>query len=336
MDCKADLEWLARAARAAPSSENSQPWHIGTDADSLQLSYHPQAGHDPFGPTAHGTLLSVGAVAENLTQFCPGSLQWNPVLDGQPYFRFTPAGSACALGGQHPLFQRHTNRYAYSTQPPDDALIEGLQNFRQGSARLTLLQEAAGLQRMGHAVNVCCQARFRSQELHELLMQSLRFSRQEVGKGDGLDIRTIDLSLGEILFTKAIRHWRVMRILNGLQAYRFMSFVEQRTLANSGMLVVIAGEHSTQGTLEAGRLMQRTWIHLNQQGWAVHPFYVITDQQSRLEQGKLDGLAWKAQTAAAIQWAGDTSGLQPGERLHLLLRVGKPLRQAVRSLRRTG
>ena len=60
----------ARAISAAPSADNSQPCRIERVGDEIEVSYRPHEGKDPFGVAGHGTLISVGAAAENLAQMC--------------------------------------------------------------------------------------------------------------------------------------------------------------------------------------------------------------------------------------------------------------------------
>lgn len=78
--------------------------------------------------------------------------------------------------------------------------------------------------------------------------------------------------------------------------------------------------------------MQRTWIALNQEGIAVHPYYAITDLLNRLQSGKLNP-DWKNQISLAQGNVRELLSLETDERLHMLFRIGLPTVNPVRSQR---
>lgn len=114
------LTLALEAARAAPSADNSQPWQLRWDGTRLTAHYRPHPGLDPFGPAGHATLLSIGALSENLTQALLDASPGFALADlesGAPYFSI-PVDQATQVedGAQLPLFQRHTNRHPFSRQ----------------------------------------------------------------------------------------------------------------------------------------------------------------------------------------------------------------------------
>jgi hypothetical protein len=324
----------AQAMSAAPSADNSQPCRIEQVGDEIFVSYRPHEGRDPFGVAGHGTLISVGAVAENLTQISGlSTVEWRRKMDGAPYFSARIPASPLPGGLDHPLFVRHTNRFPFTTPAPEADLIDTLGAMTQGPARLHLAVGSPSFGPLTSAARVCCHARFCTRDLHEWLMGSLRFGDEEVARGDGLDIRTVNLPPGGGLFMRFIRDWSRMALLNKMHIYRIMAQAEIQSLTNASMIVSVVGSGAVHDVPEAGRLMQRAWIELNRRGWAVHPHYVITDQKTRLQDGRLASSPWGLGVREAVDGLSAHLGLGAGERLHIMLRVGKPTRTPVRSLR---
>ena len=327
---------LAEAARAAPSADNSQPWQFSCNATHFFCHYSARSALDPFGPGGHATLLSVGAVAENLHQLLGGRIE--PALEdlaqGAPYFSvplIDPPSSAA--GVSHPLFVRHTNRFPFKRQPVPTALIAELATMFEGPTRLVLLGEQSARNRLADIAKTCCQARFCNRELHEWLMDSLRWPNEQRESDDGLDVNTLDLPPGGRRFMRFIRPWqRLERLNHWLGLYRVMALAEVQPLRQGPLIACVVGEETPQGSFSAGRLMQRTWLHLNSRGWAVHPFYVVPDQYTRLRAGRLPD-PWVAPVTRALADLPALVGLSHGERMHMALRIGLPTKTPPRSRR---
>lgn len=330
------LSLALEAARAAPSADNSQPWQLRWDGARLSVHYRPHPGIDPFGPGGHATLIGVGAVAENLCQaIAPNASQPMPgnLATGSPYFSLPlPEHDRPATEAGLPLFNRHTNRFPYGQRTFSSASMDGLAAMAQSPARLVPLAAAADREAFSTVAKVCCQARFCNQELHEWLMGSLRFTEEDAARGDGLDVATLHLPPGGASFMQAIRPWQWMAALNRLGIFRLMALTEIQPLRKASLILCVVGSDTPAGAFAAGRLMERAWIHLNQMGWAVHPYYVVADQQTRLTNGRLPD-AWREPVSQALADLPPLLNLGTDERLHIALRVGWPTKQVRRSRR---
>lgn len=92
-------------------------------------------------------------------------------------------------------------------------------------------------------------------------------------------------------------------------------------LQESAALILVAGPLQGDGNeLAAGRLLERLWIKLNEEGIAVHPYFVLADQLYRLR----TGLISKQFQAPVTQLAGRVSEFlgSGNETVYMLLRVG--------------
>lgn len=329
MTAQDTVRLLAEAARAAPSADNSQPWQFRCSADRFSCAYRESGNYDPFGPGGHATLLSVGALAENLCQLLGGGvgLAVESLVTGDPYFSLSldAIGQAVEPAAKsHPLFQRHTNRFSYTNDPLPPLMLEKLAGMTEDTARVVLLSDPAARKQFAAIAEVCCRARFCNRELHEWLMNSLRWPNEGSGSDDGLDVATLDLPPGGQTLMRLIRPWRRVEFLNRwLGLYRLMAHTEVQPLRRAPLVACIVGDNTPEGSFSAGRLMQRLWIALNAQGWAVHPYYVVADQHTRLQ---LDGVPqrWIAPVKQSLAELSGLLRLGANERLHMALRVGLP------------
>ena len=121
-------------------------------------------------------------------------------------------------------------------------------------------------------------------------------------------------------------------MLNLLGTYKLMALSEISLLPASPALFNIVGSADARGAIDAGRLMTRLWMHLNLNGIAVHPHYVVTDQINRLHEGKVP-VGFESKIGEVEEEARELLGMQPSETLHIILRAGYPKRQPLRSRR---
>ena len=331
------IDDLVAAAVRAPSADNSQPFQLQWDGRALQIRHavrHPE--YNVFGPDSHATLLSIGTLVETLQQLLAANgvtatLQWGSP-DGQPYATLVPDSLPAAFTLVSAVLQRHTNRQPYRRDALVPEVLAATGTLAEGGNRITLLQDGPGRKRLVDAVLRSAEARFCNRRLHEWLIGSLRRTPAQVASGDGLDVATLGLPPGGAMLLDFIADWRRMEFLNGLGAYKLLARSEIALIAQAPVLLCLTGPSSSEGVLAAGQLLARAWMQLNQHGVAVHPYYVVTDQVSRLHDGTL--ATGFEDTIRAVE--GDLArqlGLAPGERLQMILRLGYP-RKPVAALSR--
>jgi len=228
----------------------------------------------------------------------------------------------------HALFTRHTNRHAYAKTPVPDATLAQLAGLREQAARIMLIRQAEEIRELAALTEAASRARFRTAEIHEWFAASLRFTPEEAAPGDGLDVRTFDLPLGGVALLRYIAPWHRLERLNRIGAYRLLAAIEGAPIGKAPLLVAIVAEDS----FSAGRLMQRAWIQLNAQGLAAQPYYVIPDQIQRLHAGTVPEPLRESVRAIDAD-VRSLLELSTTETLRMILRVGRPTRDAIRSLR---
>ena len=339
---QAFLRLLVAAAQAAPSADNNQPHHFHWDGETLAVFYDAaRVSGYTFAATSPATLMALGAIAENIRQLADFTEVSIDVavqgeacerLDVRPAEAAGLSPSTLAAAARLPLFERHTNRAAYRKTPVEPRVLDAVAVMAEGAARVRLVAAPENRKAVVELVNKASQIRFQTPAVHEWLGACLRFTPAEIARADGLDIRTMGLPPGGGLFMKLTQDWGRMKILNRLGAYKFMAGVDSGTLGAAPAIFAITGAADPGGAVDAGRLLQRLWIYLNQEGLAVQPYYVVTDQLNRNKEGAVpehlqDIANWLDERTR------DVFGLQAGETLHMLLRCGKPSREVPRSLR---
>lgn len=329
-----DILELLRLATRAPSADNSQPWAFTQQADVLSCHYaHPGNFRDPFGPNGHASLLAAGALHENLDLITGGQVECrlDTGREDIPWeLNIRPAGASSpssALRGQ--MENRHTNRHPFARRLPGP--LPDCQ--ASPGVRIITCTESPRIHALGEALQLCSRARFNQPELHEWLFTSLRWNDDEIAAGDGLDINTLHLPPGGQHFMRWIKPWHRMEMLNRLGVDRMMSIADTVMVKQAPAVIALCGSNEAQDIWNAGRTLQRLWLGLNDAGLAVHPYYAVTDLGNRRKAGRLLP-GWDASVQRGEEICADTLGLERGEQVHMLLRVGLARHEAVRARRR--
>jgi len=336
------VQLLFEAGHHSPSADNSQPWRFQWDGIVLTVTYDSERVRGrTFGPDEHATLLTMGAVRENLLQMA-GCLGLDPTLlppetgsklSSYARVKLEYPEKTSANAEHHPLFRRHTNRLSYAPSPIAADIIEALGTMRQGNCSVLTLTDPERIHTIARWVHVASEVRFQTEELHEFLGRSLRFSETEANDGDGLDVRTLNLPVGGKAFLRLIKNWPTLNFLNRFRFYRVLAAIEARPVLNSMTVIGVVGPstNKTNDLLDAGALMERVWIYLNSRQIAVQPFYVVTDQIERLKSRKVPDLhssqieSLRAEVREFLNSAETT--------IHMLLRAGYPRKVPIRSMR---
>ena len=337
-----NIRILLRAAQAAPSADNCQPWHFSWDGKTLSIRYDTERVHKrTFPPESPATLLAIGAVIENISQaaeFCGLSLDIGPLQNTRDfpecYLRIGIADSENTneTTEEHPMFLRHTNRFGFAKEPVRGAAIETLGRLTEGNARIAVFEQRSAIKKIASSIYKASKVRFQTQEVHEWLGKSLRFSKQAVQQADGLDVRTLDLPPGGKHFLRFISDWDHMKALNKLGIYHLLARIDSRPVSQAPAVISFIAPSDPKSALDTGRLLTRAWIYLNSLGIAAHPYYVVSDQLDRLSKNLVpDHLHGQVETIKG--GCEELFELNDGETLHMLLRIGYPTRKPPRSLR---
>lgn len=334
------LHTLLEAGHKAASADNSQPWCFKLQQESIALCYDTaRVAGKTFAPQSPATLIAMGAVLENITTAANAAgLQCQTTLSQDftegHYANITvtgtPINNAHEIIHSLPLFTRHTNRHAFQKTPCTDTIDNAIST--QDRAQVHVFNTPEQIKSISTLVKSASEIRFQTQEVHEWLIHSLRFLESEADKGDGLDLRTLDLPPGGSLFLRFIANWQRMSRFNTIGGYKILSGIDSAPVAHAPALIAITDDGTAQGAINAGRRISRVWASLNAAGLAVHPYFVVADQLIRLQEGTVppalinQAMALKSNTDTLLQ-------LNDTTQLYMMFRVGYAKKNAFRSQR---
>ena len=334
------VEFLVEAGRCAPSADNTQPWRFYWDGRRLTLRYDKRRIGSASFPVHHqATLLTMGAVIENVIQAAAAIGLYGdqkvqaPQEEPFEFFRLILDADqqAISIPEDLPLFRRHTNRLPFSRKSLPEKFLEFLHKSSGPVTGMKVFEGAANLNKIAELIREASEVRFQTREIHEWFVRSLRFDKAEVESGDGLDVLTFGLPPGGKALLRFISDWKRMSALNRIKGYKLLAAIEAASIKKAGAVIAITGEPGMEAAVEAGRLMERVWVEANASGLGVQPYYIVSDQIARLTEGNVpEGLVGKVirleSNARKVLELGDQS-------LYMLLRVGSPVKEPVRSVR---
>lgn len=342
MDIPQAVQYIVAAGNSAPSADNSQPWRFEWDGQALSLKYFNASQRDTLlDENAPATLMALGAVAENMISAANTlgeEVHWS--------FPFRSSDSNIYLHGQfgeqhkevtashweHGLFNRHTNRFPYTKRKIDLPVVSKLEGLSVGAASIKAFCERGQKKEISNLVKRASAIRFRLREVHEWFAQSLRFTEEEVGGGDGLDVKTLPLPPGGCALLKFISPWRRMKWLNFFGLYKLFAQIEAQLITSAPVMVAVMSPLDRGALFDAGRLLEMTWCELSSAGLAVHPYYVLSDQLTRYREKTLP-TDFEHLAAKLAQETKDLIGTD-APTVQMLLRVGYPSMNVVKSKRR--
>lgn len=330
------VTYLSEAGRLAPSADNSQPWRFVYDGRMLTVTFDPVRG-GPLGKEHPAVLLALGSLIENLFQaaawagFDTRSWRQPPFPRTDRILEIPPPESEPPSDRPPPaICERHTNRAPFSRTPLPKPLARTLQTLGTDRVNTLVFTHPRDIGTLATLVRLASQLRFRTEEIHRWLADSLRFTPEEVARGDGLDVATLCLPPGGRALSRFLADWRRMAFLNRLGAYKLLARIEAAQFRRAGAIVAIVGKESDPSSwLEAGRLMERVWLELTQNGLAVQPYFVLPDQLYRLKTNTIP-LPFEEEARKLAEAGTDILARRA---LFMLLRVGFPTREVPRSAR---
>ena len=323
-------ESIATCCAHAPSADNSQPLCYRWNGNELCVNYDENRVSDKTFPARSlPSLMTAGGAFETGFQIlqssgCEVSIKYNLGNKNENYYGSLVFSTSCdsEIVSNHPVLERHTNRFGYLRKEIPDEILSTVAEFKEDDAHLKLHTNEKDRTELRRLVFFANKIRFRTQEVHEWLGQSLRFKQAE----DGLDIATLDLPPGGTIFMRLISDWRRMQWLNRLGMYAMLSRIDSQPLGKSPCVIAFVCQDNERAMFDVGRLLVRVWSFLNSSGIACHPYYVISDQLERLKQGVVpDNLAkdaehLKQKTTRFLE-------LREGQKLAMLLRIGYPTKK---------
>jgi hypothetical protein len=283
----AHITQIIRAAVAAPSGDNSQPWHFVYRAPgTIEFHAHPEKDHPMFNVDDSGTLIALGAAVENASLEAR-ALGYQPTISvsvAEPgslaaTLQLAPGGdiSADDASLQEVIHHRVSNRKAYANRSFDNmhrqALLQEV-NSVPGVSFL-LLEDRDAMRRTARNLTNMERIALSYKKVHHLFFAGIFWSdeRNEAGE-PGLHIKTLELPPPAQALFRILRHWKVAQALARIGFPNFVAKTNAAQNASASALGCV-----TSPTLDAkayfntGRLLERLWLRSTALGMS---FQVVT------------------------------------------------------------
>jgi hypothetical protein len=302
----AERERILAAAARAPSTHNSQPWHVRIIApDAWSVGGDGSRRLPAVDPGDRELALSLGAFLECLVTAAAALGFEAQLADARSEIasdlvRVTLSRTPSGPRGLEPLdriSRRRTLRKGYSSSPlsPADlgslALGPGAHWFPRGTKEADWLADAAVQSFQGQTWRDPAQAE---------LAQWIRFSRGNADRtADGLTPDTMEVG-GLAGFY--MRHFMDAGSVTG-KSFRDagVDAVRAQAREGAGWLVLDAPDESTPSLLDAGRAFARRALVLRERRLAAHPMSQVLEEEPWREAiSRSLGLAGRAQFVVRI------------------------------------
>ncbi len=299
-----DINKILESAIHAPSGDNCQPWRFVIKGNQIRVFNLPERDTSLYNFRQRASLIAHGAIIENIViassaSGCKASLRVFP--DRMDLNLISVVELEKSDTGNEPLYdyipQRSTNRKPYKSTPitpgQKKSLFDASKYLSEGELRL--LEKPQEKKVVAKALGINDRLVFENPHLHKFLFDHIRWTKEEAQKtGDGLDIRTLEITGPQISGFRLLRNWPLVQKLNLLGLSRLVAKkAEKLCVSASAIGLIIIENDRDEDFLTGGRLLQRVWLEAARMGLSFHP---------------MAGIAFLIQRVLG----GDTKELSPG------------------------
>jgi len=338
------LERMAEAGALAPSGDNLQPWKFAAQGERLLVHHDPCRDRSLFNVRYSASFIALGAALENISLAASAQgyfshIDFFPEADDSDLIAGVNfVRSAIADPLHRYLRDRCTNRRPCSKaslKPEVLTSIEASKNYPD--IQLAWIH-GNKLRVLAPILALADRQIFENCLIHEHLFSTIRWTRDEVKRTrDGLPVQALELGRAGALAFRQLRHWPVVRLLNGFGFSRLAAGHSAALMIHSAAAGLLIGrDPSPRGFLDAGRAFQRVWLGATQAGLAFQPMTAAIFLQLRLRFGDLDG--WTPAQIEVLKRLesrfNEFFGLSAEQIPVMLFRVGFAAAPSMRTVRR--
>ena len=291
------IEELVKAAVAAPSPGNNQPWKWYFDGSTLFL-FHDIERSESFGDFDNmASYMALGTAIENVTikakslgielleQLFP--LKDQPLLVASFSFKkSTPQHEDLV----NHIGKRCTNRRFGDGLGIDAWILSELQKSVEAvdGATIRLITEENDIASLASLAGKADRLRLLiPQGHHELFKRELRWPSGENVIKEGLDIRTLELaSKDEIGFRVASDPEAIQLIADWDLGGALATLSTKPVLTSSAVGVITMPSFSPENCLLAGKAVERMWLTASKNRISLHPLLALILHVTRIRYGQ--------------------------------------------------
>jgi len=280
------LRRLVEAAVRAPSGDNCQPWQFHFDGgDRLEISFLPERAKSFFDFNHCGTLISVGAVIENIRiQAASDGLAVDVTYTGDE----DPGRPVVVLGLRpdeaitvasarlHAMLQRTVTRRPFLPKKiAREKLSEVLANPVEG-VDVRVIEDGRSIRQWARLIYLADRIRYTHPVIHKELFEKIQFTKAAAQQTRiGLEIDRLGAGPAANLIMRFLQPWPRMQRLRKIGVDRALSGHSRLLAVSSGALVLLTIPGTDQRHwITAGEQVERLWVQAQEQGLCVHPMTV--------------------------------------------------------------
>lgn len=347
---KQKQEDIAKAACAAPSGGNAQPWKLLWHDNRLFVFHDIYYSYSLQDFNHYGSYIGFGAMLENISIKAAeiGLTVAEDVFPLEDDIRLVAVISFVPQEAQSPLqrlapvlFTRVTNRELTDRkliEETDKAALKEIVATVPGAA-LHMYESQTEIDSFAHVLTNTERMRMLNPRGHyDTFVRELRFTQESaLQSGDGLDVATLNMSNSDRAAMQIASDPGAIKFLFELEKGEGFKKISEKPIRSAGCISVLTMKGDTANDfLNGGRAVERAWLEANSRGLAFQPITQITFMLQRyLKNGKTDFSDFELQEFAGIEAEfKNLLKLPTGEYPVFVFRLFYGGQPSVRSLRR--
>ncbi len=326
------IERILKAANSAPSGENCQPWRFAVSGNTINIFLRSERDRSAYNWGQRGSLMACGAALENLVlatgeEGFAATVHYGLVND--PFH----VASVQLLKGPHrdklapAIAHRVTNRRSYARTPLSASERNAIVNAVAGVSgpSLRLIEDRAEIETLGRVGAMNEEVMLTNRAVHDFFFDHINWTKEDDERETvGFFIDTLDLPPPALAVFKLLRNWPLAKVLTALGIHKLIGKENGRTNANASAVAIIgAGGTEPMDYVLAGRLLERVWLAVTQQGLSLQPLTGILFFDLLVASGEVS--PFSPAQERYIRSGADTISriLKNGHRPLAMVRIGK-------------
>lgn len=289
-------EIIMKTACHAPSGGNLQPWKWSNQANLFQLKFDRNLISSFLDHREIASMIALGASLENArleaaNQGYESSVSFFPLQEEKDVIahmslaeRKTSNDLDRWLGER--VLQRETNRNLEPSVPLSASHLEKLTEVsKKNGSGLTIIEPGEAFDQLASLIAQTERFRIMHPTGHRNFTEEMRWTKDEVeSTKDGIDIATVDLTIGELTGFKLARNREVIdKLVEWKGGSAFEKLSKKSTSSAAALGIITRPKRSRLDYLQAGMDMERVWIAANALNIGFQPQSPLSLLLSRLE-----------------------------------------------------
>jgi molybdopterin/thiamine biosynthesis adenylyltransferase len=291
-------EKIVATACHAPSGGNLQPWKWSNKNEVFQLKFDRNLVSSFLDHKDVASMIALGASLENARleaakQGLESAITFFPSEGSDDVVAHMKVSESDTLNesdlwlGENVML-RETNRNLENSSPLTSDHKEKLKEVSQrNGSNLTIIERGEEYNRLAELIARTEKFRIMHPTGHRNFTEEMRWSKEEAQRTkDGIDISTVDLSIGELTGFKLARNREVIEKLVEWKGGSAFEKLSRKSTGSAAALGIITRKgKSKRDYLQAGMDMERVWIAANALGIGFQPQSPLSLILPRIEDG---------------------------------------------------